>query len=90
MGFGLLFFFQKKGTKTKKPHLVLKVPLQHESLSQPKVPPQHITTLLLIFVFLPPKQHSQPSTAPHTSTGRNQTLNSRLLQMVELSPKKES
>lgn len=89
MGFGLHFFFRKKEQK-KKPHLVLKVLLQHGSLSQPKIPPQHITTLLLIFVFLPPKQHSQSSTAPHTSTGRNQTLNSRLLQMVKLCPKKES
>lgn len=52
MGFGLLFFSEKRNKK-KKPHLLLKVPLQHESLSQPKVPPQHITTLLLIFVFLP-------------------------------------
>lgn len=53
MGFGLLSF-QKKETK-KAPHFVLEISLQHEPLSQPKVPPQHITTLLLIFVFLPSK-----------------------------------
>lgn len=57
MGFGLLFFFRKKEQK-KSASFSPKAPLQHESLSQPKVPPQHITTLLLIFVFLPPKQHS--------------------------------
>lgn len=86
MGFGLLVFQKKRNNKKKKkPHLVVKVPLQHESLSQPEVPPQHITTLFLIFEFLLSKQHSQPNTAPHTSTDRNQTLNSRLLQMMKLS-----
>lgn len=50
MGFGLLSF-QKKGTKKKALHFVHKVLFQQEPQSQPKVPPQHITTLLLIFVF---------------------------------------
>lgn len=80
MGFGLLSF-QKKGTKKKKS--VQKVLLQQKPLIRPQVPSQHITTLLFIFVFLPSKPYSQPSTVPHTSTGRNQTLNPRLLQTMK-------
>lgn len=81
MGFGLLFFFfrKKKGTN-KKPNFVLKVPFQYKPLSQPKVPPQHHSATHLCissFKAASPTKHSS-----YTSTGRNQTLNPRLLQMM--------